>query len=255
MKRLLLPVLIFGLLAACNTLDQQEIDATLSSMDSVLGTEAAIIQATAVVERAEVSGFIAGNQTQIASMRNVNAVIGATVEAITNATPVLRVGAVPMPDFEHLYSATDIAPFWPGVIAPEVVGFPTLESSLLLAAPPPQNLGDARFMFTGLTSILDDEGCVMNPRTTFFADRDTLIFYTLRLQNVPANTRLLIEWEYEGSVRLREGWDTPGFSADACARIAISSSTTQFTPGNWAAYLYVGNTLVADPAQFVIRPE
>jgi hypothetical protein len=254
-KRFVLLMLMIGLLVACNTLDQQEIDATLSSGDAVLGTEAAIINATAVVERAEVGATIAANQTQIADARYINRMIGATLDAGSTPTPDLRVGAVPMPDFEHLYGPNDIAPFWPGVIAPQVEGYPTLESGLLIAQAPPQNLGDARFLFTGLTSILDDDGCVMNPRTTFFADRDGLIFYTLRLQNVPANTRLLIEWEYEGTVRVREGWDTPGYSADACARIALSSSTTQFTSGNWAAYLYVGNVLVADPAQFVIRPE
>lgn len=250
MKVLLLTIILTFVLSACATTDQTEISATLASGQSVLATEAAFVNATAVVQRGEVIATLSANQTQIAHNRYVNHIIGEVIESGNTPTPALRVGAVPMPDYDHLYSAQDVAPFWPGVIAPVVPGYPTLPSNLYSA-----NLSSGDVIFTGITSILDDNGCVLNPRTTFFADRDSLMFYTLRLVDVPAGTQFRIEWEYEGTVRVREGWNTPGYSADSCARLALSNSTTQFTPGNWMAYLYVGDTMVADPAMFVIKPE
>lgn len=231
-------------------MDQSEISATLASGDSILVTEVALMNATAAVERSEVIATLAVNQTQIAYNRHVNHIIGEAIESGNTPTPALAVGAVPMPDYDHLYGLNEVAPFWPGVVAPTVEGFPTLPSNLYSASLPTGNV-----IFTGITSILDDNGCVLNPRTTFFADRDSLMFYTMRLVDVPAGTTFRIEWEYEGSVRVREGWSTEGYSADSCARLALSNTTTQFTPGNWMAYLYVGDTMVADPAMFVIKPE
>lgn len=238
------------ILSACDTVDQSEISATLASGGSILATESAFVNATAAVQRDEIIATLSANQTQIAYNRYVNHIIGEVIETGNTPTPALVVGAVPMPDYEHLYSAHEVAPFWPGVVAPTVIGYPTLPSNLYSAS---LNSGDV--IFTGLSSILDDNGCVLTPRTTFFTDRDSLIFYTMRLVDVPAGTQFRIEWEHEGSVRVREGWNTPGYSADSCARLALSNSTTQFTPGNWMAYLYVGDTMVADPAMFVIRPE
>lgn len=250
MKVLFIAIILTWILSACDTIDQSEVSATLASGDAILATEAALVNATAIVQRNEISATLAVNQTQIAYTRYVNNIIGDVIESGNTPTPALVIGAVPMPDYDHLYSDHEVAPFWPGVVAPTVQGFPTLPSNLYSA-----NLSQGNVIFTGLTGILDDNGCVLNPRTTFFADRDSLIFYTMRLVDVPAGTQFRIEWEYEGTVRVREGWNTPGYSADSCARLAISNSTTQFTPGNWMAYLYVGDTMVADPAMFVVKPE
>jgi hypothetical protein len=249
-KVLFITIILACILSACDTIDQSEVSATLASGDSILATEAALSNATAVIQRNEIVATLSVNQTQIAYNRYVNNILGDVIESGNTPTPVLNVGAVPMPDYDHLYSPIDVAPFWPGVIAPTVEGYPTLPSNLYSAS-----LSSGDVIFTGLTSMLDDDGCVLNPRTTFFADRDSLIFYTVRLVDVPAGTQFRIEWEFEGSVRVREGWNTPGYSADSCARLALSNTTTQFTPGNWMAYLYVGDTMVADPAMFVIRPE
>ncbi|TVR18493.1 MAG: hypothetical protein EA396_14240 [Anaerolineaceae bacterium] len=240
-----------GLLTACGALDQQEINATLVSGDFQIETEVALANATVSAERRIISATIEANEAQVASARSANATLGAMVDASNPAVPTLRVGALPMPDFEHLYAPDEVAPFWPGVVVPEVAGFPTLESWSLFAAP--SGVG-ADIAFTGLTDGVGDDNCVLNPRTTFFAQRDGRIMYTMRLRDVPAGTRLNIVWEHEGTVRWRESWDINSPITNECRSFVVTQSDMAFTPGTWIIYLYANNTLVVDPATFRMDP-
>ncbi len=65
MKVLFIAIILTWILSACDTIDQSEVSATLASGDAILATEAALVNATAIVQRNEISATLAVNKTKI----------------------------------------------------------------------------------------------------------------------------------------------------------------------------------------------
>ncbi len=235
-------------LAACGGVSQPDVQATVTAGDSLLATDAAVINATAVIERTQIAGTVAANEREIASIRQVNQVLGGTVEAGSTPTPGLEVIVMPPPpDGDMAIGGRDS-------IAPAVPGGTGAESMDPIQAEPVENTTDisnSNLTATGITDAVDAGGCPLNSRSTF-SDVSQL-YFTFRANGLPQGTTLRIVWEYAGNPVVQDSWTTPEAFDDACLWLIITQSNVQFTAGDWAAMLYIGEQQVTERVTFTVQ--
>lgn len=203
------------LLVGCGVLNPPDVSATLLAENQAIVQEATAIARAARVDNERVQATADFAATQVASLRQINLALLATV----------RAGDPPRP---RVVAETDIRP---------------------VSLTP----GQRWFVKTGVASkINDSDGCVRSPQISFVADTP-IIYATMRAFNVEAGLELSSVWNYEGAEVHRERFTLDQNWAEVCLWFSIDPSTVDFAPGNWTVQMFANGAQLEAPMAFSLR--
>lgn len=240
--------IILSMLSACAG-EQVDVQGTLAARDSFMATENGVINSTAVVEQAELVATYDAQSTALANVRDINQLLSATIEASNSPVPPLEVGRVPPPNpnRESAIGARDVGGIQGGEVMPL-----TNDEGEPMSAVNTTDISGSTFTSTGITDVVDGDGCPENVRNTFSAEVERL-FYTFRVTDLPQGTTFRLEWALNGDIRTTSDWQTPQFFNGVCLWLVLNQGETVFTPGEWTATLYVGDTAVINAVNFTLQ--
>ncbi len=98
---------------------------------------------------------------------------------------------------------------------------------------------------------VNNDGCASGT-TTQFSTTSTEIYVTAVARNIPAGTRLVSRWTYNGTEVAVFDW-TPDYTiTEECIWFFIDQTAVPFAPGNWGVSLEAVGLAVGGQATFVI---
>jgi len=196
-------------LVGCQALDGgADVSETQVAGDAIYATTAADLARQSITSQTQVAATVVAVETESAAYRSVNDQLLATLSAGSTPTPALMVGQA----------------------NPNTGGEVRFEQS------------DRLFIKTGVSTTVDDSGCVVNPATSFSSDI-TRLYATFRALNVAAGTPMRADWFYEGELRIQDDWRVPSDIDEACLWFELEASRTEFSVGQWQVALYVDEEL------------
>jgi hypothetical protein len=214
-------VALLTILTACGSVSGEDNIAALATENSSFITEAAAMRGTLSVQEAEVMSTSIAAETVVARENIVNAGILATVRA---ADP------------------------------PTVAVVARIDRSARAAegaTPDPNLYGDGpagTVIETYVTTeVQDSDGCGVD-RMTRFPTGTLRLFGVQRVQNVPANTLIGVEWFYGGSTALSDTLVVTTNEADICLWFFLEP----YSQGEWSMQFYSNGTPVGERVNFTV---
>ena len=213
--------LLFVLLtAACGSISRESEMATLAAENRGFVTEAARIQGTLTSQETEVMATSVAAETVIAQENAVNAVILSTVRAGDPPTVVVS-ARIDRSAGEGVDGAT----------------------------PDPSAFGDSvggTIVETYVTDeVRDSDGCG-DTRSSQFPEGTSRVFAVQRVQDIPANTLVSIEWYYGGATALEDNLVVTVYEPDLCIWFFVEP----YSMGDWSVQFYSNGNPVGQRVDF-----
>lgn len=206
---------MLGLLAACQSLQGEDVPATMRADLTLYATEAAAIQAQLVARRTEAAATIQAAGTQAADFFHYNNVLVATVRAVIPPTPAERLAvAVESSGGASEYQVNEMG------MATEL-----------------EQIGISSF-------LSPEDGCFETQSTVFNMNTVETLYLTARAVSMQAGTRLEADWDFNGQMMYRSSWIAQISQMDLCISLRFSSADVPFQAGNWTVTLFVNEALV-----------
>lgn len=218
--------LICLLLNGCQVFQGQDVGATLAAENSAYATEAAVIQSTLAVQETQMMETVHAAETQIVTTNNINRQLVGTVIALYPPTPVVSIA----------------------IIVEDTTGEWMMQEGFV----PVTSSGDVQFSTVTVTGRKRNaDGCADGTQTQFStAARE--IYVIARAVDLPAGTRLSVDWLYEGSIVQQDSWTSQTSQQNFCVWFFITPADVAFSPGSWTARLYANNRAIEPPVSFTI---
>ena len=212
-----MPIILTGLLAACQVFSGPDVVSTLQSNNRSMATEAVALEQTGQAEETQLLVTVQAYETEIAQIMVLNQHLVSTVRAGDRPTEARAPGVVP-----------DAAQF----VA--------------------TGTGNLQFVQTGTANqVRESDGCAVAVQTQFTPDTPR-IYVTTRALNIAEGTVVQVEWRYEGTMQFQESWAVPYSASEFCLWFHIEPDSVALVPGSWSARLFVENSGVEAEATFLI---
>ncbi len=213
---------LVALLAACGSISGEANIAALATQNSGYVTEAASMQGTLAIQATEVMGTSVAAETIVARENQVNAQVLATVRAGDPPT-VAVVARIDRSAGEAVGGGTpDPSQFGDGPVGNVVETYVT-------------------------TEVQDSDGCGVD-RMTQFPDGTLRLYAVQRVEDVPANTLIGIEWFYGGGLALEDTLVVTTNEPDICLWFFLEP----YSQGDWGVQFYSNGTPVGQRVNFSV---
>lgn len=225
MRNSMLWSLILVLLASCQSFAVDDVPATLNADMVAYSTDVALLREQAQVDRTVVAATVSVAETRAAGYQAYNSVLIATARADQAPTPekqaaVIRDNFIP-PEFQNEMGMSG-------------GGSTSLQ---------PEQMGDMAFNNVLLTDTIDGNRCPGSPVSSFPTSED-IIYLTTTAENLQPDTRITVNWAYEGTVVYQVSWTSTQAATNICVAMEFWASNAPFRAGNWQATLLVNGTSI-----------
>jgi hypothetical protein len=196
-------LMLASALVGCQAFNRVDAYGTAQAQSASFDAEIAAMTEVATVEGGAAVATIAAEETAIAGVNGINQQFIATLALIVTPTPQIFADAASID--------------------------PTLQAEFE---------GRRLFIKTGVsTEINPDDGCVVNPRSSF-SENETRLYGTLRALNVEAGVQMRAEWRRDGALVWEDAWTVDQNYADICIWFFVENTDIEFTPGAWSVEFF-----------------
>ncbi len=210
-------LLFAALLAGCQALASENVGTPVDANATVYVLELTVLQRAAVLDQAQAVATLSAAGTRVAELSQVNAALGATLQAAL--TPTTEIRAV-------IVNAEDMGS--------------SLEQDMIDDMP--DNEEDLSAMrIVGLAtanSVNASNGCSTGEARRFNAG-DERIYVTARVESLRPDTYFEVDWQSGDRVLYRVSWRATYAAAAECIWFYATPVDFPFLPGNYRATLFV----------------
>ena len=211
--------LLMLILSACSALERTDIPGTQIAENIGFSTEVAALSQTAVGEQATHSAETDALINEAALVNAVNNQLLGTLQAVVTPTMVL-----------------------------------IQDDSVELASLPSNVRGSRLYVGTGITGIIDNDGCI-TARTISFDPGIPRIYATMVVYNITAETTMTVEWFRGDELAFSDSWQATQDDAKICVWFDLDPNRVQLLPGEWVVRAYVDGFPVINPMTFIVNGE
>lgn len=196
------------LLASCQSLQTENIPATMQNDLTAYAVTATEIRASGERRATEAAATISAAQTEAAYYSVYNQVLVATVRAGETAVPA-----------QVLMTRNEDGNF--GVIA------------------------EMEFLQITMTdSIRNADRCALNDMALFDVGITQRIYLTVVVTNMTPGTLLEVRWMRDGQQMHRTSWTAEQLTSNECVAMELTPDQVAFVPGEWEAVLMADNRVI-----------
>lgn len=229
------------IMSGCGVGANSSAEQTLMANNQQMGTDIAIIRATATVEADRVLITIEHAQTLVREVDNQGTRVQSTLDSrgLGGASAPIVTGQ-PNVIENPIFTAPASNEAAPG-----------LTPSVVIATASSDATGP-QFANVVMSTSVGADDCATGISSSF-SSSNSEIYVVATAVNVPAGTNIVSRWRLEGVEVALHDW-TPSFNIEtpACIWFYIDQPTTVFTPGNWTVEIEANGSVMSAPTAFTI---